>query len=164
MTGLEPVRMHHLAAARAQADAMLSDARAQAERILAGAATDAETLIAQAKQEGEEAAALDTSHEWINARRRARSIILAARRDAFDHLRAAAAVAVRSDPRYPALLERLADIARRQLGPGAVVNADPYGERGVSATRKGRHVDVSLANLVEQSLERLGPAVEELWR
>jgi vacuolar-type H+-ATPase subunit E/Vma4 len=164
MNGLEPVRMHHLAAARAQAEAIVSEARAQSGQIHARSAADAEALITHAQQEGEDAAALDTSREWITARRRARGIILAAQRDAFDRLRAAAATAVRSDPRYPALLARLADTARRQLGPGAEVTTDPDGERGVRATRKSRHVNLSLEEMVEQSLERLGPAVEELWR
>lgn len=164
MTGLETVRSHHLAAAHAHADAILRDARAQATQIAAKSAADGAALIEHAEKEGKEAAELDTSREWSAARRRARSIILAGQREVYDDLRAAVAAAVRSDSRYPALLERLADAAHRQLGPGAEVAVDAGGDRGVTATRKHRHVDWSLHKIGEESIDRLGPAVEELWR
>jgi vacuolar-type H+-ATPase subunit E/Vma4 len=164
VTGLETVRSHHLAAAHTHADAILRAARAQATQIAAKSAADGAALIEHAEKEGEEAAELDTSREWSTARRRARSIILAGQRVVYDDLRAAVVGAIRSDSRYPALLKQLADAARRQLGPGAEVAVDAGGDRGVTATRKNKHVDWPLHEVADESIDRLGPAVEELWR
>ncbi len=164
MTRLEAVQRHHLAAAHARADAILRDARAQAQQIAAKSEADARELVEQAEKEGEEAAELDTSREWTSARRRARSVILAAQSEAYQDLRTAVAAAVRSDSRYPSLLGWLADAAHRKLGPGAEVAVDAGGKRGVMATRKDRLVDWSLEKIVDESVSRLGPSVEELWR
>jgi vacuolar-type H+-ATPase subunit E/Vma4 len=164
VTGLESVRIHHLAAARGRANAILQDAHAQAQRILTRSQAEAAALIARAEQEGDEAADLDTGREWASARRRARGIILATQREVYVELVAAVAAGVRSDPRYKALLQRLADAARRALGPGAEVMIDPAGDRGVTASRKDRHVEWPLEKIVEQSLARLGPGIQELWR
>ncbi len=164
MSGLEAVRRHHLAAAHARADAILRDARAQAQQIAAKSETDARALVEQAEKEGEEAAELDTSREWTSARRRARSVMLAAQSEAYQDLRTAVAGAVRSDSRYLSLLSWLADAALRKLGPGAEVAVDTGGDRGVTATRKDRLVEWSLEKIVDESVYRLGPSVEELWR
>jgi vacuolar-type H+-ATPase subunit E/Vma4 len=163
MTGLEAVRSHHLAAAREHADAILRDARAQAQQIRDKSAADAAAMMARAEQEGADAAELDTVREWTGARRRARTLILAAQSDAYSSLRAAITTAVRADPRYAVLLQRLVDVARRRLGPGAEIVIDTDGDRGVTATRMNRHIDWTLGKIVEQSLERLGPRIEELW-
>lgn len=164
MTGLETVRNHHLAAARAHADEVLRQAHVQAQQTASKSFADAAALIEKAEKEGEEAAALDTSREWTAARRRARGIILAAQQGVYRDLHAAAAAAVRADPRYPLLLERLADGARRRLGPGADVDVDFSGDEGVRATRQDRHIAWSLDSIVAESVERLGPEIEELWR
>jgi hypothetical protein len=164
VTGLETVRNHHLAVARERADALVADARAQAQRIVSRSSADAAALIERAEQQGVEAAELDTSREWTAARRRARGIILAARHSAYVDLQAAVAAAVRADPRYPVLLERLADEARRRLGPGADVDIDTSGDLGVGATRKDRHIGWSLDSIVVEGIVRLGPEIEELWR
>jgi vacuolar-type H+-ATPase subunit E/Vma4 len=164
LNGLEAVRSGHLAAARVHGDALLQDARAQARQIAARSASDAAALIEQAEKEGEEAAELDTSREWTAARRRARGTVLAAQQEVLEQLHAAVAAAVRADPRYPALLERLADEARRTLGPGADVRVDERGDLGVSATRKDRHVDWSLDSIVSECIDKLGPGVVGLWR
>jgi hypothetical protein len=164
MTSLETVRNHHLAAARARADALLRDARVQAQQILSKSSDGAAALIENAEKEGAEAAALDTSREWTAARRRARGIILAAQEGVYGDLQAAAAAAVHADPSYPVLLARLADEARRRLGPGADVDVDASGDLGVCATRKDRHIAWALDSIVRDSIERLGPEIEELWR
>lgn len=164
MTGLESVREHHLASARAQAETIVRGARAQAQEITASGAAAVVALVEQARREGEAAAELDTNREWITARRRARGLILAAQRDMYEELRGAVARAAREDPRYPALLERLARAGQRQLGPGAEVELDREGEGGVRVSRKGRLVDWSLAAIVRGGLDRLGPRVTELWR
>ena len=164
MTGLETVRNHHLAAARARADEVLRDAHVQAQQIAGKSSADAAALIENAEKEGEEAASLDTSREWTADRRRARGIILAAQQGVYRDLNTAAAAAVRADPRYRVLLERLADESRRRLGPGADVEVDFSGDAGVRATRKDRHIARSLDGIVTDSIERLGSEIEELWR
>ena len=164
MNGLESVREHHLAAAHEQAESILRDARAQAHEITASGAAAAAALVEHAQKEGEAAADLDTSREWITARRRARGLILSAQREMYEELRAAVARAVRADPRYQALLQRLAHDGQRQLGPGAEVEVDRDGEDGVRVTRKGRRIDWSVAAIVAGGLDRLGPRVTELWR
>ena len=158
------VRNHHLAAARARADEALRDAHVQAQQMASKSSADAAALIENAEKEGEEAAALDTSRGWTAARRRARGIILAAQEGVYRDLHAAAAAAVHADPRYPVLLERLADEARRRLGPGADVDVGFSADAGVRATRKDRHIAWSLDSIVADSIERLGPEIEELWR
>ncbi len=161
MKGLDPVRANHLESARSRAEAMVRDARAQAEQIIARATADARALTEQAEQEGEASADLDTSRGWTGARRRARGILLAAQRDVYDELRNAVDGAVQSDTRYPSFLQRLADEARRRLGPGAEVRVD---RNLVLGKRKERHVRWSLQDIIDESLSRLGPDVEELWR
>jgi vacuolar-type H+-ATPase subunit E/Vma4 len=164
MTGLEAVRTRHLADVHARAHVIVREAREQAQQIEAGSAAEAVALIEGAEIEGEKAAALDTSREWTAARRRGRGIILAAQHDVYEDLRAAAATALRADLRYQVLLQRLADTALRKLGPGADVVVDARGDRGVTATRKNRHVDWSLERIAKEGVDRLGPAVEDLWR
>ncbi|MGZ6256709.1 MAG: hypothetical protein ACXWMB_06805, partial [Candidatus Limnocylindria bacterium] len=124
----------------------------------------AAALVESAQKEGEAAADVDTNREWTTARRRARGLILSAQREMNEELRAAVARAARADPRYPALLERLARDGQRQLGPGAEVELDRDGEGGVRVMRKGRRIDWSLAAIVAGGLDRLGPRVTELWR
>lgn len=161
MKGLDPVRATHLERARARAEAIARGARAEAHQIFASSTADADALTEQAEREGESSADLDTNHAWTAARRRARGILLAAQKDVYEELRSAAAGAIQSDTRYESFLQRLADEARRRLGPGAEVHVDGSEIRG---TRKERHVHWSLQDLIDESLGRLGADVEELWR
>jgi len=159
--GLDSVRANHLETARARAEAIVRDARAQADQMLTSSTADAKALTERAEQEGDASADLDTNRGWTAARRRARGILLAAQRDLYDELRGAIAAAVQSDARYPSFLQQLADEARRRLGPGAEVGV---AGSEVNGTRKERHVRWSLQDLIDESLGRLGPEVEELWR
>lgn len=161
MKGLDPVRAHHLAGARSHADAIVRDARAQADQIIAKSTADANALTDQAEHEGQASADLDTNRSWIAARRRARGILLAAQREAYDELRNSVAGAVQSDARYASLLQHFANLASRRLGPGAEVRVD---QDAVLGTRKERHVRWSLQDFVDESLSLIGPDVEELWR
>ena len=161
MKGLDPVHANHLESARLRAEAIVREAREQADQIIANSSADARALTEQAEHEGEASADQDTNRGWTAARRRARGILLAAQLDVYDELRSALTSAVQSDARYPSLLQRAADDARRRLGPGAEVRVD--GSQ-VSGTRKERHVRWSLRDIIDESLGRLGPDVEELGR
>jgi hypothetical protein len=88
----------------------------------------------------------------------------AAQREMYEELRARVARGVRADARYPLLLERLGHASHRQLGPGARVEIDRDGDHGVTATRKDRRVQWSLAAIVDAGLSELGPSIAELWR
>lgn len=161
MKGLDPVRANHLESSRARAEAIVRDARAQADQIIARSSADARAMTEQAEHEGEASADLDTDRSWTAARRRARSILLAAQRDVYDELRSAVGRAVQSDAGYPSFLGRLADEASRRLGPGAEVRIDG---NEVLGTRKERHVRWTLQDMIDESVGRLGPDIEELWR
>jgi vacuolar-type H+-ATPase subunit E/Vma4 len=161
MTGLESLREHHLADARAQAASRVAEARAASQAMLEKAKADAAALTRQAEEEGQTSAEQDTGRDWIAARRRARAIRLAAQRSVYENLRAEAARAVESEPRCADLLRSVADAARLRLGPGAVVSVD---RRGVRAARKATHVRWTIEEAVDGALSQLGPQVEELWR
>jgi vacuolar-type H+-ATPase subunit E/Vma4 len=164
MSGLDALRRHHLAEARAQAEKILQHARQQASEIAAKRDNEARAIVEQARDEGEAAAGLDTDRAWTSARRRARGVILAAQREMYDELRSRVALAIRQDSRFPVLLERLGHAAQRQLGPGAAVEIDRDGDRGVTATRKDRRVEWSLGAIVEAGLTGMGPGIGDLWR
>jgi vacuolar-type H+-ATPase subunit E/Vma4 len=162
---LEPLRASLLAQARAEAAALLDAAGREAGQRRAAARTDAESLLRRAAAEREAAAAAARARSRLRARRDARAIVLRARREAYEELRAAAQTAAAglcAQPGYPRLRERLAAAAREQLGPDAEVT-EPAGG-GVLARAGERLVDCSLPTLVERCLAGLGPDLEELWR
>jgi membrane protein involved in colicin uptake len=161
LSGLEPVRAHRLRRAHEQAAQTVAGARAESSRLRLAAETEAESLIRGAQQDGEASADADTGREWTAARRQAREIVLAAQKAAYDDLLAAATAAVMADTRYPRLVQRITDDARRRLGPGAEVSA---GGAGVVASRRQRHVTWSVADAVKQAVDSGQVDIEELWR
>ena len=164
VAALEPVRTALLARARADGDALLASADADAETAVAAARVEAAAAVAEARAQGERDAALVRTAERARARRQARAVVLRAQRAAYDELRLrsrAAAARLRTEPGYPALLDRLTALARAELGAAAVVREHPDG--GVVAEAPGRRVDLRLATLAERAVDTLGPQVEPLW-
>ncbi|HYL08056.1 MAG TPA: hypothetical protein VEU76_05875 [Candidatus Udaeobacter sp.] len=161
MTGLEPLREHHLAEARAHAASRIADARAASLAMLEKAKADAVELTRQARNDGQASAELDTGRDWIAARRRARAIRLAAQRRVLESLRSGATGAVESDPRCADLLRQVADAARSRLGPSAVISVDA---RAVRAARNTMHIRWAIDDAVDDALLQLGPQLEDLWR
>ena len=107
-------------------------ARAEGDRRIAAMRAEAESrgraLVEQARAEGVAAAAIVGRRDQAAARRRARAIVLAAKRELYEELcrRAkAAARSLRDDPGYPVLLEQLSATARAQLGDDTVLEVDP---------------------------------------
>lgn len=161
---LEPVRAALLARARAEAGSRLEAARREADERLAAAHAEAAELLRLTAAEREEAAGAARVRRTVAARRQAHGVVLRARREACDELRAAARAAVaelRAGPGYPALLARLTEAARRQLGPGAEVEEPAAG--GVVARAGERLVDYSLPAMVDRALAGPGAGLEELW-
>jgi cell division septum initiation protein DivIVA len=158
-------------------DALLDDARRQAEDIveagerdarerLGAAQADADALVARARAEGEAAGRVDAARVLAAQRFAANLQVLGARRASYDVLRAQArdaALALRAEPGYADLLERLAAAARRELGPGADLTIDPAGRGGVVARAGSREIDFTLVVLAERCVERLGSKAAALW-
>ncbi len=164
---LEPLR----AALRAETDAEAEGQRAEAEeagaRRLAEARTQANAIVEQARLDGEQAAEREARRRRASASRRARELRLEAERSLVDELRLrahAAALQLRTDRRYPELLERLSEAARSQLGPDAELEVDPPGVGGVVAGAGSTSVDYSLPALVDRAIEELDGKLESLWR
>lgn len=166
--------MSELGAAR---DALLADAREDGRQLIAQAAADAQAvlarareqageLVARAREQGRTEGRIAAAREEAQARMAARMQVLATRRDAYDQLRArarTAALALRDDPAYPELLERLGAAARADLGPDAELELDPQGAGGVRARAGSRGVDYTLATLADRCVQALGPAARRLW-
>ncbi len=140
---------------RTRADAMRAEATQDASDRVTEARERAHRMIHEARMDGEAAAERETAREHVRARRRARRVVLEARRAALVRLRRAAldaAMAARSDPGYAMLLERLTELARDQLGAEARLTVDPPDDGGVVAEADDRRVDYTIAAIVDRML------------
>jgi vacuolar-type H+-ATPase subunit E/Vma4 len=161
---LEPVRAWLLAAARAEAEHLAAEAAADAERQVAGARAEADAILADARAQGSAEGSALAAAERARTRRLARRLVLQAEREAYEELQArsrAAVRALRQDPGYPALRERLTRLALAAAGPGARVSEHPDG--GVVAEAPDIRVDCTLDGLAERAITALGGEVAELW-
>lgn len=163
---LQPVRDALLADARSEAGELLSAARNAADALVAEAESAAEAEVAKATHRNEQAAAASLEHELARAKNDARRAILRAQaqiqHDLVDDVRVAA-LALRNEPRYPALLDRLEDMARIQLGESVEIERDPPGEGGVRGTAGNRRVDYTLGALADRAVGALAEEVAQLW-
>jgi vacuolar-type H+-ATPase subunit E/Vma4 len=165
-TAVDTLRATFLDDVRADADRELAEADRQVAAMRAEAEERGRALVEEARREGIAAAGIVGRQDRAAARRRARAVVLTAKRELYEELCRQAKAAVRSlrdDPGYPALLERLAATVRAQLGEDAVVEVDPPGPGGVRGSSGGRHVDYTLDALAERCRERLGGGLERLW-
>jgi len=163
---LAPLRDALLADARGAAARVHADAAAQVASGLAAARADAFAMVARARGEGEQRADREARRQISAQRRISQGRILAARRAAYESLRAealAGAQRLRDEPAYPALLDSLEAAARARLGPVAVIERDPPASGGVIARDGGRMIDATLPALVERALADIGSEVEALW-
>jgi vacuolar-type H+-ATPase subunit E/Vma4 len=161
---LAPVRAHLLHGAEAEAGRILAEARVQADAILRQARRGAAETVDRAWARGEADAAPAAAAERSRGREQARSIVLGARREAYQELRAQVLVAaggLRTEPGYRRLLDRLVTVATQAAGPDAAVTVQPDG--GVVARSRGVVVDCSLARLAGLAVDGLGDQVRELW-
>jgi|APDOM4702015191_1054821.scaffolds.fasta_scaffold585348_1 vacuolar-type H+-ATPase subunit E/Vma4 len=164
---LEPLR----AALRAETDLevrrRLAEVDADCARVLAAAEAQAQALTDQGRLEGEQAAAREAVRRRATATRRARELRLQAQRRQVEELQRTsreAALRVRTDDRYPQLLDRLARAARDQLGPEAELELDPAGLGGVTGRKGKTSVDYTLPALVDRAIASLDDELERLWR
>jgi vacuolar-type H+-ATPase subunit E/Vma4 len=154
---LEPLREALLAEAEDDVERLRAEAAARSAAQIAQAEQEAAERIRQARREGLAAADVEALAEVARARRTARELVLAARRDTYEDLRRhahAAVSALRITPEYEALVERLAQHARRRLGPDTHVDLDAG----------NRRLDYALPSLTDRCLAALAGSVERLWR
>ena len=158
-------------------DALLADARSRAQEIVVQAETEAaehiesarrraDALVAAARAQGEADGRPEAAREEAVHRFSARMTVLGAQRESHDELRRrarSAVIALRQEAGYPALLERLAAAARRDLGDSAQLQIDPPELGGVLATEGTRAVDYTLVALAERCVDGLGPRLAALW-
>ncbi|WP_433213304.1 hypothetical protein [Microtetraspora malaysiensis] len=168
MTGitdaLAPVSTTLLRRARLDADALLDAAGDDAARTLAAARRTAQDMIDEARESGTAEARARADAVRVRAGRHARGIELAARREVLLELRrraVAAVLALRDDPCYPRLVERLRELARESGGADLIVREHPDG--GVVGEGRGLRVDCSLGALAGRAVDALGAEAERLW-
>lgn len=162
-TALLPVRAALLAHAHEDADRAVHAARAEADAAVDRARDEARATVDRARAEAESDAVAVLAVDQGRARRRARALVLAAQRAAYDDLVAAAHVAVREpvdDEHWPEMRETLVRRVHDALGPDAQVELVADGVVG----RAGERVlDLRLAALADAQIEALGPEIEGLW-
>lgn len=155
-----------LADAHEEARRALADAEEQARAQIEEARRQATEMVARARAEGEADGRLAAARDASQARTQARTEVLAAQREAYEELgrRArAAGLALRDDPGYPGLLERLGAAARRDLGDGAELEVDPPDAGGIRATAGSHRVDYTLTVLADRCVTVLGPEAARIW-
>ena len=163
---VDPVREALLADARREAEEVRATAERDAAVAVRTAHDEAERMEAAARADGEAEARAVAAAELAMARRRARELVLAARRDAYQRAvteARRAASELRRVAGYAALVDGLSELARGQLGHDAVVSIDDE-VGGVVAQAGSRSVDYRLPVIAERCLAALGPKVEALWR
>jgi vacuolar-type H+-ATPase subunit E/Vma4 len=165
-TSLEPVRATLLADANAEAERIVREATRSADRLVNQAEHDADAEVVEVERRGEASArALDDQHV-ARARDEAHSIIMRTQEIFHQQLAEAvrdAALDLRNDPRYPALLDHFADVARNQLGDAAIIERDPEPGRGIIAVAGTRRVDYTLPALADRALDALSDETAALW-
>jgi vacuolar-type H+-ATPase subunit E/Vma4 len=163
---LDPVRRAIVDDAREEADRMLAELELELGGRIDGARDEAAKILVAARSAGEEEGRLEATRETSRLRTEARMTVLAAERELYDELCARsreATLALREDPGYRELLERLAAAARAALGPDAELEVDPPELGGVRARAGSRSVDYSLPTLSERCIGRLGRRLRRLW-
>ena len=162
---LEPVRRALREDAQAHADRIIEEATREAALEADEAERESAEQIGRAERRGAAATQARADQTLAQARGEAHSEILRAKdevRRRLHHAVQAAAFDLRSDPRYPELLNELERLARNQLGPNVQIERDdPSG--GIMAIAGSRQVDYTLPALAERALDALSDNVSLLW-
>lgn len=162
---LAPLQAALLSAAQEDARQTLDRAQRDAEATVDDARRQAESLRAQARAEGERDAQSIRRDQSARARRRARSVVLAAQSEALAELRHVVHDRLRRSWATPvghdALLARLVDTARSSLGEDCEISEHPDG--GIVATLGRARVTYRLTDLADDVIESLGDELDRLW-
>ncbi len=163
---LEPVREALLLDAAAEADRVVAAATSEAHDVVASARAEADAQVEQAQHRTTLAAQAHEALLLARVRNEGHRAVLATRRRLEQQLIDEARTAVeglRHDPRYPAVLDHLEAMARRQLGDDAVIERDAAPAGGIVAVAGARRVDYRLATLADRAIDALADEVAELW-
>ncbi|MDJ0348014.1 hypothetical protein [Cryobacterium sp. PH29-G1] len=142
----------------------MDSAHTQAQALVDAAQLKAATILAAATADGEAAAQSESRMRSARVRRQAHEAVLTTRNALRLQLQGQvreSALALRTDERYPTLLDRLTERSRMLLGPDTTVTESPDG--GVIAEAGSRRVDFSLPTLAAGTLDRMAPEVDGLW-
>ncbi len=165
-TALSPVAAALVTIARQRAADITIDAQERAEVTLTQARRERDRLLDTARASGADDAHRRALGLVADARRDAREEVLAAQRRVYDRARALARqrlAGLADSPEAAALRERLTTLARRQLGPDAVITAPP-GDVGVVARNGTRSLDLTGDALLDAAMTSLGTALANSWR
>jgi vacuolar-type H+-ATPase subunit E/Vma4 len=163
---LEPVREALFADAKFEADRLIADATSAVAIEADEAEREAHAEIERAARRGAASAQARASQDLARARNIAHHQSLQAKDDIrgrFHDAVHAAALDLRNDARYPALLNKLEGLARDQLGPNTSIERDPNGLGGVVGVSGARRVDYTLPALADRALESVADKVAQLW-
>ncbi len=153
MTGVDTVRQALLDAARADADGLTRCADEDADRTVTAARERAARILDEARQSGARDGQATIAAQRMGVRRQGRALVLAAHREAYENLRAAAREAVHRLGGQDGTREALVRLARQVLGPDARLCDAPGG--GIVAEHAGRRLDLSLDAIAERALEEV---------
>jgi len=163
---LEPVRRALLDDAAAEAEGLVDAAIREVEASIAEVQQQCDQEVSEIEQRSARAARASLDQRISIARAEAHRAVLGARSRAHDRLveaARAAAIELRQDPRYPALLDHFEAVAREQLGDEAVIERDPDPAGGIVAELGSRRVDYSLPQLADRALDVLADEVARSW-
>ncbi len=164
LASLAPTRAALRAAAEAESARVLAQADADVAELLEDAHRESGRIRADAAADGAAVARGSAALRSARTRREAHEIVLAQQNAVYTTLVSevrTAVSALRSDPCYPDLLDRLSAHARALLGPRAVVTESPAG--GIVAERGSRRLDLSLPTVAEATLGTMASEVSALW-
>jgi len=164
---LETLQAAALHEARERAEAILGAARGRADRILADARLEADAVRERIRDGAEQRAQADERRRVSEAQAQAHARVLAAQRSVLMSATAAARRAAGElvgDPRYDALLTRLARDATQRLAAHGSVQLVAAPQGGLIALTQSRRLDYSLDACVERCLETMTSELEALWR
>jgi vacuolar-type H+-ATPase subunit E/Vma4 len=165
---LAPVRRALLDTANREAEQLVAMARADADERVAAARRRADAEVERAADRARATAAARADRAVEAARGEGHALLLETEAEIWDELAdrvRRAVAAMPDDPRYPALRERLEQLARRQLGDTATIaHDDGDGGGGVTGELDGRRVDYRLSTLADRVLDTLADQVGAVWR
>jgi hypothetical protein len=159
---LQPVRTALRAHALGEAGRIRAQAEAEAAAELARARSDVDRLLEEARDRGRREGEATAAAERVSGRRRARAVVLAARRDAYEEfVRRVRDRARRLREEDGPAQGRLVDLAECELGPGGTMRVE---DGAVVAEAGTTRLVWSLDELAARAVVDLGSDVEELWR
>jgi vacuolar-type H+-ATPase subunit E/Vma4 len=161
---LQPVRAALLRRASDEAARTVEIARRGADSDTAAAKAQADADLQRIAADAEAQALAEQTIARTQARRHVRAAELAAQRQAYDEFCSrvtSSVVALRQDPAYPDVRDRMIAKARRVLGPDASIVEHPDG--GVIAVTPVQRLDLSFPAVADRAVVDTGARVAELW-